>query len=165
MILDSIMAVLGGGATGVIGSLATHVTDYFKQKEANKHELAMANLHIQERQMEFDQQTKVVSIEAEKDMNLSAEQSFQASYAADKASYGIWFVDFIRGLVRPALTVYLIVLANMILAKIVFLEAAMHAMNQDQIYTLVSDIINAIMYLTTTAVLWWFGSRTKKFKN
>ena len=165
MILESIASVLGGGVTGVVGAMASHVADFFKQKEANKHEREMAELSLKERAMEFEQQAKIATVEAEKVTTLAAENSFQASFAADKASYGIWFVDLIRGLIRPGLTIYLIVLTNLIVAKIAFLESVMASLEQAQAFGLISDIINSILYLTTTAVLWWFGSRSKSFKN
>jgi len=67
-------------------------------------------------------------------------------------------IDFIRGIVRPGLTVYLCALTTMI-----YVQARELLGKEDM--TLASAIelekliVQTILYLTTTCILWWFGTR------
>ena len=91
-----------------------------------------------------------------------------ASYHNDRATYWSkeatgWvgaimaLVDAFRGFMRPAITLYLLVITSSIayyLHEIV--TNAPVATAPEQIY---SQVIMSVLFLTETAVTWWFGSR------
>jgi hypothetical protein len=66
-----------------------------------------------------------------------------------------------RGIVRPALTVYLCVLTTYVWLQVhqVLDKQPLSGSEALQIWQL---IVGTILYLTTTCVLWWFGTRNKQ---
>jgi len=70
------------------------------------------------------------------------------------------FVDFLRGVIRPALTVYLCGVTTwvtMMAWKIMQAEGiTVTAIQAVQIFT---DVTSIITYLTISCVTWWFGDR------
>jgi hypothetical protein len=70
-------------------------------------------------------------------------------------------LDLFRGLVRPALTVYLCVLSTLIYYQAREL-IAQQPLKPDQALQIENLIVGTILYLTTTCVLWRFGTRNKQ---
>lgn len=58
------------------------------------------------------------------------------------------FVDFCRGMTRPVLTVLFLALT-----------AAIYFTLGDKETALRGQLIDTVLYLTVTCVLWWFGAR------
>jgi len=71
-------------------------------------------------------------------------------------------LDFLRGIIRPGLTVYLCAITTIIYldAKSV-LQNIQGVLSAADALNLVQTIVATILYLTTTCVLWWFGTRNK----
>jgi hypothetical protein len=70
-------------------------------------------------------------------------------------------LDFLRGVVRPGLTVYLCAITTLIYVEARAIMAGVSFATADAMR--VHDlIVNTIMYLTTTCVLWWFGTRNSQ---
>ena len=70
------------------------------------------------------------------------------------------FVDFLRGLMRPALTIYLVGLSTWITYKAyILLSMTKSAMTSTEALAIFSDSTSIIIYLTVSCVTWWFGSR------
>jgi hypothetical protein len=105
-------------------------------------------------------------------VEVASQEAFAASFKMDTRysegaaytkgqAWGLVALDVVRGLVRPGLTVYLCVLTTMI-----YLQAreliGKEDLNPDQALALEGQIVNTILYLTTTCVLWWFGTRNKQ---
>jgi len=69
-------------------------------------------------------------------------------------------VDSARGLIRPVLTLYLVILAT-----VMYNWATEFAARDGAVMTaadaaeLVKTIVNTLLYLVTTCVVWWFGIR------
>lgn len=70
------------------------------------------------------------------------------------------FVDFLRGLIRPALTVYLCGCTTWItwMAWQIMQKNSI-ALTTDQAVVIFSDVTNIVTYLTVSCVTWWFGDR------
>jgi len=175
--LEIIGAIFGGGATGLLGSIINSVGDYFKMKAQNKHEEFMAKIETRHLEMEIKRDVTIAKQEATARMEVADAETQAASYEGDKRAYlpaeavksntGIaWLmalVDFFRGLVRPVLTVYLSVVVYLIYMQTKEITDATvgGAMTPDQAYELMKTITLGLLYLTFTAVGWWFGSRSK----
>lgn len=158
-------ALLSGGATGVLGSLLSHVVDIFKQRQENKHELELRKLDLQAMDKEYEFQREK-----------SGDETLRASYEMDKAAYvnnqklegwglhALTLVDVIRGLIRPALTCILLYVLWDTRCQLeqILDSVGMEHISVEQATELYSEMINSIIYIGTTAVLWWFGSRLKK---
>lgn len=69
-------------------------------------------------------------------------------------------VDAARGLVRPGLTAYLVVLTHLMYADMQSLLAKHgEEMALSTVRELQLQIVATILYLVTVAVVWWFGTR------
>ncbi len=134
---ELIAGTAAGGVTGLIGSLAGKVFGFFERKQK-----------LQEKKMEFEQELKLLELEhtfqsqeREHEHKLLIEQSAaelrSASYSHDSniGEASQWVINILR-LVRPALTISLVVLA--------------YSMPGSETF-----------YLATTAVSWWFGDRAR----
>ena len=123
--------------------------------------------------------TVAAAMEARAGVEAQADaQVLEVSYGNDEARYlteavikgkSKWLkftmsaVDTIRGLVRPLLTVYLVAVAHWMYNDMhALLEARGAALTAEQVQTLAMQIIGTLLYLATTAVVWWFGTRPPK---
>lgn len=151
-----------GGVVGVLGSALGRVFNMFERRMARKdRELEMVHerdrwLHedkLLQRQMEAKQQETELAIEL-----AASEGSWRGLTASIEADAGIetasGWVNDIRGITRPTLTVFLWI----IVATIISFKLA----GEDEI----RSIVDAIIFSATTATVWWFGDRapTRKQK-
>jgi len=166
----TITSLLSGGVTGIFGSVVSNITDYFEQKRKNQQEIKLRELDIQEMQKEYEARKQVAAVKT------SAETQ-QASYEHDSRSYSkgldiksAWvkiflvFVDFVRGMVRPALTLFLIWLVwdTRQEVQMIIDQAGLDALSPEQAIGIYSAIVDMILFLASTAVTWWFGTRPRK---
>jgi hypothetical protein len=170
-ILSGIASVLGGGLTGLIGSVTQRVFEYKTKKleiEANKekylHEIEMRKADAAIMQQEWAAKTQVAQIEATAQVDTEDAKAFNTALTSEPKKYyegtnytphQAWLMivlDFIRGAIRPCLTLYLCAITTIMYYK---------AINQAPIQA-GETIVNTILYLTTSAVLFWFGSRNSK---
>ncbi len=172
-------SILGGGATGLLGIIAQRWADY-KNKQLDieltktkfEHERDMRRADAEIMAQEWAARTKVAEVEAAGKEAVADSQAFAASFAMEPTRYseGVkptrgqgWVLvalDAVRGAVRPVLTVYLCVLTTLVYVQARELLAG-EDLTPDNAIELVRLVINTILYLTTTCVLWWFGTRNR----
>ena len=69
-------------------------------------------------------------------------------------------VDFVRGAMRPALTGYLVLLSTWITFKSYeLLQLTKSAFTQTEALNIFQDATSIVIYLTVSAVTFWFGDR------
>ena len=183
-------SIFAGGATGLIGGVFSRLFDWLGQRERNKQKVIDNDFELQR----MDKEKDMLSMEIERDaiiaktganakIEVAASKALAVSYEADKATYTpegvelgktsvvmLVIVDFVRGLIRPGLTIYLCILATMIyLQSVEMMNLAVSATSVTEAtipaikaIAVVDTCVNAILYLTSVAVTWWFGSRPKK---
>ena len=173
--LGALGSAASGGLLGLFGTGFKLWADHKAQQAKRSFEIQMRKLDQAEMQLEHQLRMREVEAQARKEIAVatvrkeeteaqaSAEvekaeiQLRQASYQQDKATYGGGFVDAVRGLMRPILTLYFAVLMALIAYQL-FQLANVHIGTATASY-LLKDIINACIFLATTSVTWWFGSR------
>lgn len=116
------------------------------EAEAN-HELAMADKQLERSQVEGD----IAIGEAEV-------IAFQESLKSQGKTTGIKFVDAIKGLMRPLLTTYLIIVASVVAFKLHALTG-FQSIAPTELLATYTGVIDQLLFLTSAAVTWWFGSR------
>lgn len=161
-IFTGIASILGGGITGLIGSVTQRVFEYKSKKldielEKNRfeHEVALKSI----------QYKAAVDVEDSKAFNtaLSSEpKMYHDQGLSNKQNWLMVILDFIRGSIRPGLTIYLCGITTAIYSQAKAIMGT--SLLPFQAYELVNQIINTILYLTTTCILFWFGTRNKKLK-
>ena len=149
---EMILSVLPGGAAGILGSLigkAFGFLDFFieEKKKDNDHArtIEMTRLSAELRSEELENERAIVEEE-------QAGKQRAASYRHDMSA-GVsypWVAAILR-LVRPTLTL-------MLIAIVWYIYATSNDIAQQE------TIIQSVIYMTSTAVLWWFGDRAMKGK-
>ena len=153
--LEAMLSLLTGGATGLLGTMFSGVLDHFERRQRHQHELELRRVDVELAKTEAASAERTAAIELEK-VEIEAEgNALTASYreAMQRWSRGesAWIVavDVVRGLLRPVLT-----LAFLALTALIYFHESSDVLIQTR-------IINTILYLTTTCVVWWFGGRKR----
>ncbi|MEL7041724.1 MAG: hypothetical protein AAGL90_09375 [Pseudomonadota bacterium] len=138
-----------GGMFGLLGTALGRIASMFERRqnmahEARRwqHELQLLELQQSAAQQETEAELQISQTEA-------SWAGLQASLAADAAIAASYrWVDAVRGLTRPLLTVLLWMITAAIWA---FADAA------DR-----SSIVETATFAATAATLWWFGDRSQR---
>ena len=144
-------SLLSGSFLGVFGSIGTGVLNFFKQRQANKHELDV-----------LAAQKDLALIAGNNNLILEAFKTLQSSYGVDTATYqGANFpsVDWWRGMVRPITLLFLVVMST-ILALWAFKKVGIGSMLTENI---VEHAVKSVYEFTGLAIGWYFGSRSLVF--
>lgn len=156
---DLILGVLSGGVTGLIGTVISGGMKFFENRQKHGHELAIMEMEMQQMDKEAEIARDIKELDMEGKDRTAAWHALEASYkeSTSRMSTGdsAWLVmvDVVRGLMRPVITLGLLVL----MAVIYFTTAAELAGPNGTPMTV--SIIQTVLYVGTTAVLWWFGTR------
>lgn len=168
-IFSGIASIFGGGLTGLVGSVTQRIFEYKTkkldielQKEKYANEIALKKADAEIMAQEWAARTKVADIEAKAEMDVEESKAFNTALSSEPKLYhegGLtktqnWLMvilDFIRGSIRPGLTLYLCAITT-----IMYHKAASETPIQAG-----ETIVNTILYLTVTCVSFWFGTRNK----
>lgn len=180
LIGQGLMAILSGGATGILGIIFQRIFDAWKQKQEldklkamHAHELAMKKADAEIMAQEWAARTKVATIEGETKRDVADAEAFAASLTSEPKRYSegvthnwltsvmLVIADVTRAIVRPGLTLYLAWIATELYND----SKAILAMKGIEIVKLMhlhQQIVFTLLYLFTTCCLWWFGTRNKQ---
>ncbi len=179
---EIVLSIFGGGATGIIGAAISRYSDYKTKQLDNAHsqimkenEIQMKNLDIKVIELEWAGRNSIATIEADARMDVADSQAFNTALNSEPKIYAnsskftkaqntiMVILDFIRGVIRPGLTLYLcaITTAVYLQAGTIIKDQPITIQHAVDIYIQISS---TILYLTTTVVLFYFGSRPKKEK-
>ena len=154
-------SVASGGLFGLIGSIIGVGAKYFQEKQRQAweekkwaQEQAMFELNMQAKAAETEQELAIVSQEG-------SWRGLEASHEAAASVKNVHtFVNDIRALFRPALTIMLWVISAWIFSKIVSGSVdAWLTGKSPQIVSLVEYMVFSTYFATGTATVWWFGDR------
>lgn len=174
-------SLFSGGLTGLLGIGLQGITSYFTKKQElaelklkQDHDIEVIRANAEVMKEEWAQRTKLAEVEGATQVEVAAEGSFKESYSLEPKlfsvnvtapskieSFMLVLLDFIRGLIRPGLTIYLCVLTTLI-----YFEARdlIYKENLDtlQALDLTETVINTVLYLFVTCTLWYFGIRNNE---
>lgn len=177
---DAITSVFTGGLTGLIGVGLQRFADYKNkqldlqlEKQKYEHEICLKEADAKIMQQEWAARTQIAQVEAESKESQADSQAFAISLGdaprySEKVtstisqSWVLLCLDVFRGIIRPALTVYLCVLTTWIYmeAKTIVIAQG-EALKDGEASALLKSIVATVLYLTTTCTLFWFGTRQK----
>lgn len=174
-------AIFGGGATGLLGVVFQRFFDWLNTREQLKllqakqsHELAMRAKDVELMDKEWQGRLQVAQQEGADRRDVAETEAFAAtmlkeperySYAPTLTPWQQWImvlVDALRALVRPGLTIYLCALTTYVWMQVRALLVLEDAAKASDILDIWKMVVGTILYLTTTVVLWWFGTRNKQ---
>ncbi len=175
-------SALSGGILGLFGGLFSRLFDWLTVREKIKQDKLRYDHEIAVLQIETQRDVVVAREEANARREVAESEALGKSFEADRATYLVpeiakdlpsWargivaavmaFVDFVRGMTRPGLTLYLCVLTTMIYMQVqtAIIKAGGEPITKEMSYGLIKLIIETVLFLTTTAVCWWFAARAK----
>lgn len=174
-------SIVSGGATGLFGiaiqryfDLKNKRIDLELENQRFGHELGLRRIDLEIMQKESEAKVQVAEITARSVESSADAAAFAASFNLEPKQYHEmtvtknqnWFLvvlDFIRGLVRPGLTLYLCAITTLVYLharSLLTLEGVQ--MDLTSAMKLTELVVGTILYLATTCVLWWFGTRNKQ---
>ena len=172
--------IFSGGATGLLGVVLQRFADYKNKQldmklEAQKAEQEIAKRRVDAEIMkeEWAGRLQVAQEEGRAKEAVADAEAFAASFRLEPALYAegqkltagqVWLMvalDALRGSVRPLLTVYLCVLTTYVWYQ-VKLKLGAEELDSEAALDVWKMVVGNILYLTTTCVLWWFGTRNKQ---
>lgn len=171
-------SIFSGGATGLLGVILQRVADYKNkqldmQLEAQRfaHELEKRRVDAEIMKQEWAGRLQVAQAEAAGAEAVADANAFAASFKLEPPQYAsgkltpnqTWLMvilDFIRGSIRPALTIYLCLLTTYVWYQVRTILGTTSLDIQGAV-AVWNMVVGNILYLTTTCVLWWFGTRNK----
>jgi len=171
--LDAILGIASssglGAVVGLVGSFLAKREQRKLDEMNNTHELSMSKLDMERDAAEStqalamaDKQIEQSQAEAEIASEVSAGEAFTASQQLAGQKSGVAWVDALRSLMRPLITIYLLMVVTYITYNIHQILNGVESIPLADLYALYSHIINQTVFLAVTAVLWWFGSRGSK---
>lgn len=173
-------AIFAGGATGLLGGFLQKGMDLLKGWQDMKllqarqaHELAMRDKDAQLMDREWAGRLKVAQTEGDTAKDVAASKAFEASMFREPERYSdsgkltvaqqwiMVILDFCRGIVRPGLTVYFCMLTTYVWWQVRQL-LSVEDLAPDAVLELWKLVVSTVLYLTTTIVLWWFATRNQQ---
>lgn len=175
-VLDSVLSVLSGGFTGILGTAIQSVYQYKTrkldidlEKQKGLNEIEQRKLDIEQTKQEWASRTQIAEITTAGEVDKADAELLGKSYELEPQQYSEktlltraqnWMfviVDALRAIIRPGLTIYLAAITTMIYIQ----TRGLITTNQADSFALLEKLVNTILYLTTSCVLFWFGSRNK----
>ena len=147
-VLGLAASAAGGGIFGLLGTAGSRLAGFFEQRQAFTqerarwaHEVVLHQLNIQAKQAETEAEIALAQ-------TAGSWKGLEASMLAEASlSGGYRWVDAVRALTRPTLTLLLwVITAGIFLATTPSGQA---------------DLVDAITFAATAATLWWFGDRSR----
>jgi hypothetical protein len=178
-----------GSVVGGIFKYKTMKAQIELKKEQNSHELLMVKAETEAMIMESKANIAITRAEVEGAIELTDAQAFiQSQKEGNKALFdnkwieklfsvkGRWqiislplamliavsfgFTDFLRGILRPALTVYLCGATTWVtMMAWEIMKSRDLVISAAQAIAIFNDVTSIITYLTVSSVCWWFGDR------
>jgi|SRR6056300_1576129 len=172
--LDAVLGIFSSGGmgaiVGLVGSIATKWLEYRTIGQKLKYEEKMALIRAKELQLEHthavamaDKALETAEVEGAIAADIAAMQAFTESQKVNQVLYGGW-IDKIRGLVRPFITGYLLLITTWITILLWNTIGGLESMPQEELTDLFRHLVHAAVFLTITAVTWWFGTRPSEWR-
>jgi hypothetical protein len=171
--------ILGVASSSGLGALIGAVSGYFTRKQEATRELARLEVELKHRELDI----KEAEIERQHALDMADKKMEEAELEGDIAyeqadlanlresikqagkSSGIGFVEGIKGLMRPVITLILMVQAEYLLWDMWMKLGGLDAFSPDAQVEMFKHLLYQMIFLTVTAVSWWFASRAPKLDN
>ena len=180
MITDSILGVL----SGLIGSVVTTISNNRAQKQKNEHEFGMRRLDIEAMQAEAELNIRITETQVQGEVERIEAQAYAQNLQQANVrelsndtvarlfdnKWTAWlgavivfllgFVDFLKGFMRPALTMYLTLLTSWLTFKAYgVLMLKEEFISGEMASTIFQSNMETVTYLTVSVITWWFADR------
>lgn len=192
--MDALLTVFSGGATGLLGLLLKGYFDLKNRQEDYKVAQLNADLSKQLAEIESKRLEARLNADAAHDASVQETRFFEVdgenmreSFKHDTSTLidpskltlsGKWgrfvaglvtlllgLVDVLRGALRPVMTGYLCgVVTYMLWWVIQYTGDHKSLITSENLQAVVMQVVTTILYVWSTAVTWWFGTRPQQTK-
>lgn len=188
MLIETILGGITGFVGNIVTSVANYRMQ--KLKNEHSREMAKLELDKMDKEKEFmlaevEANLRITEVQTEAQMDITDSQAFADSIkAAEKdalsetiqekliakggfaTGVGVFIsllfglVDFLKKLIRPSLTIYLVGLTTWItIIAWEVMETKNAEFTTEQAKDIFDQVTTIVIYLTVTCVTWWFGDR------
>jgi uncharacterized membrane protein (Fun14 family) len=165
-IVGALSSVGFGSIIGAIGGYLSKVEERKMQSENNAFKLKLMDLQIKEALQEKEHELAMVGKQIERTEMEGAvvigtveAEAFKKSIEAQQIKSGVRWVDALRSLMRPLITLFLLGVSTYLAIQISLLLGGLKEIDKDELMLIFKNIINQVLFLAATATLWWFASR------
>jgi len=177
-ILDGLGVIASGGLSSVAGSAIALIGTQLTKREERKsleirmqHETKLREVEAQEIASEnahalamADKKIQQTENEGQIAQDIEETKAFKQSLKAQLIGTGSALVDGIRGIMRPLITMYMLIVMSLMSFYIFQVTGLFDAYPMGAMIELNQKIVNQILFLTATTVTWWFGSRPSSIR-
>ena len=171
--LEALLGIMSSGGIGaIVGLIGSFATKYVEFKVLDKklfYEKEAALIRVRELELEHahalavaDKQLDIALVEGRIQQDVASMDAFKESQKAAMVMYGGW-VDKWRGAMRPTITTYLLVITTVITFLIWTKVGGIEGLTKEQTVSLFVYLVESAVFLTITAVTWWFGTRPSEY--
>lgn len=173
MLGDLVDLFAGGGVMNIVGAISGLVGGWLAKREQrklltleNEHERYMADIDLKRDKLEHEQALAVMDkkveqarVEGEIEDDIRAGDAFIESIKPSKLTK---FGEIVKSAMRPIITVALLWVTWTIYVQLEELMGGLEGLDPVQLQQLFVYVVHAIIFLTITAVSWWFASRGER---
>ena len=165
-LLGGAATVASGGLFGLAGSLIGAGVKYLDKKqqlaearEERKHELELLALSMEQQDKETENELKIIEANAQSEIRTG---SYQMPVSVNNVH--MWVND-VRALFRPILTILLNIGCGVVCVYLFHSlgdstnKLSQILLQESPASQLVTYMINSLMFVATSATMWWFGDR------
>lgn len=181
--------IILGGVTGFLGSIVTSIMGYKTEKLRGEIKIKTIEAETSAMIEEAKANIAITKAQIEGEVEIADSNAFvESQKVGNKALFGnkwidklleiggkwkiltvpvavlvsvmFGFVDFLRGLMRPVITIYLVGLSTWITYKAyILLSLTKSTMTTTEALSIFTSSTSIIIYLCVSCTTWWFGSR------
>ena len=170
--LQTLLELLLGGATGgivgVVGGLFRSWLDVRATRDKLEHEYKLRQLDVSLEAAQHRHELAMAGAQMERAQteatiarDVGELNAFTQSLRESEQRYGGW-VDSGRGVMRPAITTYLLIALTVWTAFVWSAFGSIDAISEAEGQAMLRQLINAWVFLSTGAIGWWFAIRPSK---
>jgi hypothetical protein len=164
--MDTILDLFATGGVGaIVGTIGNWLTMQEQRKTLiinNAHQHKMAEFNSQQVLLQDESKRETILTQGNVEVKNVEALSFKESLKGAAIKTGVSIVDGIRGLMRPLITIFLLVMTALLASSVHDIVDGLDSLPQESLLKLYRDMIIQLLFLTSTAVTWWFGSRPPK---
>jgi hypothetical protein len=161
-----------GGLTGLVGGAISKHQELKRMRLEFAHEENLANLTLQEMEHEQNHELKMASKQTERaslegQIAIGSVEAEAFASSVDKAfsPVGDHWVDAVKGLMRPVITLFLLIVTAWLTAEIWGAVGGLGALTEKELTSLFQYVVKQIVFLAVLSTSWWFAARPSNMQH
>jgi len=154
--ITGILALFG---SPIIGTITGFFGSWLTKREDRKMLEMKQNHLINFSKLNHEQRTAFTKIQGEIDLQKIDAESFQSAVKSSSKMSGNKFLDGMKSLIRPVITMYLLIGITIITVEIHQLIGGLEVIPVKELTSIYVRIISECLYFTSVAISFWLGIR------